>query len=450
MGFFESFLGAGIAHVVNEAQKEKERSLRWNDLFAELQSCEIAFNKYLSSIGCSDVYVADVEYVNQGNIAPEKQKIRKLRNQVEEFISLGGDGRLLTNIEFDMNDHLEKLKYLKSVGQQNRYGEFVYDDLYTVQNKIQNEQGNDNALGASIKAARKSFENFTDTLLSTYQFDIEEFMGYNYKMFKRADDILEYDTNNLTAYCRQIEWLYDAIGNRICNPVGNPSEVQLVSSALELLLDPLLNHLTIGGSKKQRYLYFMSTLIEAQCSVWKGKIFDAIAAYDRVLEFWWDELLEDNRLFCVDLIYTIFTLLALLGLSEWIDMYYEKYQDIIGEVMDFYANSSYSDSWSTPPINRYASKTIIFLSLADIDDEYYEDSGYSVLYDKGINEWGEINIPHGYHQLRIDLETECLYAYIPTLGTDEVREIPLVEDFFVKLVQQRDMTDEYLNQKYSY
>ena len=139
MGFWSSFLGAGAAHVYNEMKKEERETQKWNDLLHEMMECESAFNDYLKNVGIVDSYCADVEYVNSGNISPIKREISALRKKVDNYLSLGGLGVCVRNLE-SLDDDIEKVKYLKKIGQLERQVEFAYDDMYTVQEKIKTEQ----------------------------------------------------------------------------------------------------------------------------------------------------------------------------------------------------------------------------------------------------------------------------------------------------------------------
>lgn len=139
MGFWSSFFGHATANAYKEIKKEVKKTQKWNDLFHEISEYETSFNKYMESLGIKATYTFDVEYVNNGNILPEKRKMDTYKKKAEEYISLGGDGRILYELE-DIDKFIEKIKYLKSIDQLNRQYEFREDDKYTVQDKIKAEQ----------------------------------------------------------------------------------------------------------------------------------------------------------------------------------------------------------------------------------------------------------------------------------------------------------------------
>lgn len=139
MGFWSSFFGTSAAHAYRDAQKEKKDVQRWNDLDYELMMYAESFNEYLERVGISCGYIYDVECVNNGNILPEKRKIDNMRKKVEEYISLGGFGRLVDDIE-EIDRYLEKIKYLRSVGQINRQEEFAQYNLQEVKEIVGRKQ----------------------------------------------------------------------------------------------------------------------------------------------------------------------------------------------------------------------------------------------------------------------------------------------------------------------
>lgn len=115
-------------------KKEEKETQKWNDLFHELGEYETRFQNYLENIGCPDVYIADVEYVNNGNIAPAKREMDKLRKKCEEYISLGGQGKYLYRLE-DIDEAIETVKYLKKMGCLHRQEEFVGLGMVLVQDQ---------------------------------------------------------------------------------------------------------------------------------------------------------------------------------------------------------------------------------------------------------------------------------------------------------------------------
>lgn len=139
MGFWSSFFGHAAAHAIHEVKKEEKERQKWNDLFYELGQYETAFTKFLESVGCNVCYIADVQAVNNGNIAPEIRKMENLKKKVEEYIAIGGDARIIREVE-DIDNQIEKIKYLRSIGQLDRQYEFRNDSKYMVQEKIKAEE----------------------------------------------------------------------------------------------------------------------------------------------------------------------------------------------------------------------------------------------------------------------------------------------------------------------
>lgn len=139
MGFLRSLFGIGTIHTHDELKKNEKETQKWNALLQEMMEYESSFNDYLKSVGIIDSYCADVEYVDNGNITSVKREIENLRKKVDDYISLGGIGIGVRNLE-SLDDDINKVKYLKEIGQLNRQREFANDDSYTVQNKIEAEQ----------------------------------------------------------------------------------------------------------------------------------------------------------------------------------------------------------------------------------------------------------------------------------------------------------------------
>lgn len=139
MGFWSGFFGHAVANAYNDVKKEEKETQKWNDLFHEKLQLESEFNDFLKSIGIKDFYIADVEHVNNGSILPIKREIDYLRNKVDEYLSLGGDARILYDLD-DIDKHIDKLKYLRDIGQLDRQYEFIDATKYTIQDKIKAEQ----------------------------------------------------------------------------------------------------------------------------------------------------------------------------------------------------------------------------------------------------------------------------------------------------------------------
>ncbi len=152
MGFWSSFLGHAAVEVAKDMKQQEKETQRWNDLFHELGQYETAFNNYLSSVGIQDVYIADVEYVNCGNIMPAKREIDELKRKVEKFISLGGQGKHLYRLE-DIDDAIETVKYLKDKGYLHRQEEFLSLGLNLTQSTLEREVREDKGIKILLDAS---------------------------------------------------------------------------------------------------------------------------------------------------------------------------------------------------------------------------------------------------------------------------------------------------------
>ena len=139
MGFWDSFLGHAAANAISEIKKDERDNKKWNDLFYELSDYETEFTDFLESIGSPAIYCFDVEYVNSGNIVPEKRKIDSYRRKINQYLELGGEGRFIDELD-DLDDYIEKVKFLKAHGCLDRQAEFYNDSIYDIKKKFNNEK----------------------------------------------------------------------------------------------------------------------------------------------------------------------------------------------------------------------------------------------------------------------------------------------------------------------
>lgn len=158
MGFWSSFFGHAAANAYYEMKKDERETQKWNDLFHELGEYETRFQNYLESIGCPDVYIADVEYVNSGNIIPAKREMDKLRRKCEEYISLGGQGKYLYRLE-DIDEAIETIKYLKKMGCLHRQEEFVGLGMVLTQDQLERELREDKGIQILLKTPGNELTN---------------------------------------------------------------------------------------------------------------------------------------------------------------------------------------------------------------------------------------------------------------------------------------------------
>lgn len=125
MGFFDSFLGHTAANIIRDASRETKRH---NDLCYQLSDYEAEFDEYLKRVGCASSYIADWGCVESGNISIAIRKMDALKKKVEQYIELGGNPKYIWDLE-EIDNCIEKVKYLKSKGCLDRQQEFEYNDL---------------------------------------------------------------------------------------------------------------------------------------------------------------------------------------------------------------------------------------------------------------------------------------------------------------------------------
>lgn len=223
MGFWSSFLGHAAAEVARDMKQQERETQRWNDLFHELGQYETAFNNYLSSVGIQDVYIADVEYVNSGNIMPAKREMDAIKRKIEKFISLGGQGKHLYRLE-DIDEAIEVIKYLKDKDCLHRQHEFLSLGLLLTQSTLEREIREDrgiqilidspnNELAGSISEGDYRFVEYDDILddsevikidtAQVYDEDIIEFLQFktvSAKFSKEKICVYNYQEHNQMYY----------------------------------------------------------------------------------------------------------------------------------------------------------------------------------------------------------------------------------------------------------
>lgn len=223
MGFWSSFLGHAAAEVARDMKQQERETQRWNDLFHELGQYETAFNNYLSSVGIQDVYIADVEYVNSGNIMPAKREMDAIKRKIEKFISLGGQGKHLYRLE-DIDEAIEVIKYLKDKGCLHRQHEFLSLGLLLTQSTLEREIREDrgiqilidspnNELAGSISEGDYRFVEYDDIMddsevikidtAQVYDEDIIEFLQFktvSAKFSKEKICVYNYQEHNQMYY----------------------------------------------------------------------------------------------------------------------------------------------------------------------------------------------------------------------------------------------------------
>ncbi len=145
MGFWSSFFGAGAAHVYNEMKKEGKETQKWNDNLHMTMNYEEEFSNYLKSIGSNAVYISEVDE----SAASVRNQIDRYKRKIKEFLNLGGEGKYIYDVE-ELDEYIEVMKYLKSVGYVNRQQEFLGLDLLLVKDEIDRALREDNSSASLV------------------------------------------------------------------------------------------------------------------------------------------------------------------------------------------------------------------------------------------------------------------------------------------------------------
>lgn len=272
MGFLRSLFGIGTIHTHDEIKKNEKETQKWNDLLQEIMEYESSFNDYLKSVGIIDSYCADVEYVNNGTIAPVKREIENLRKKVDDYISLGGIGIGVRNLE-SLDDDINKVKYLKEIGQLNRQREFANDDSYTVQNKIEAEQ-------EEIEQQKNSQENTDETNLFI-----------NNKIYT-IEDIFKNNPIDIEEYEKKVNDLLLEYNDRKCADIiiYLISKFSIISFDEKISIIPEINKyilLYINGEKeneKCRWISYLFMMCYIQFSILSGEFADAKSMTRKLME----------------------------------------------------------------------------------------------------------------------------------------------------------------------
>lgn len=148
MGFWSSFFGAGAAHIYNEMKKEEKETQKWNDNLHMTMNYEEEFSNYLKSIGSNAVYISEVDE----SAVSVRNQIDRYKRKIKEFLNLGGEGKYIYDVE-ELDEYIEVMKYLKSVGYVNRQQEFLGLDLFLVKGEIDRvlREDNSSALLVNLK-----------------------------------------------------------------------------------------------------------------------------------------------------------------------------------------------------------------------------------------------------------------------------------------------------------
>lgn len=135
MGFLSNLFG--FSNPQNASTDD--RNSTWNRLFDEGHAIENDFNEFMIQHGITqDVYIFDVEFVNQGSaaVAAEKKRVDSLKEKILEFISEGGCAQYITNVD-KMDEYLEKIRYMKEKDMMGIHTQFINSPLQEIKEIVE-------------------------------------------------------------------------------------------------------------------------------------------------------------------------------------------------------------------------------------------------------------------------------------------------------------------------
>lgn len=135
MGFLSNLFG--FSNPQNASTDDKDST--WNRLFDEGHAIENDFNEFMIQHGITqDVYIFDVEFVNQGSAAvtAEKRRVDSLKGKILEFISEGGCAQYITNVD-KMDEYLEKIRYMKEKDMMGIHTQFINSPLQEIKEIVE-------------------------------------------------------------------------------------------------------------------------------------------------------------------------------------------------------------------------------------------------------------------------------------------------------------------------
>lgn len=258
-------------------------------------------------------------------------------------------------------------------------------------------------------------------------FNPQEFLGYYYSIYEELQDIVKRDAGDIRSRCLLVEVIHTAIKMRLNlfdlgddgTYILKTDDIQNMINILGEYLQPLIrNNNSRSTNKKLQYIYYMSLLIDGECSIMKGDFVNAVEKYGKVLNEW-KELDKGNELLKVDLVYSLFAIFRLFDKQELIDKYYNMYRSHIEDWKKFYSESTINKDFHENQLkklqNKYNVTEYVAFTLYDTSDDEV-----SVLYDKGIDDWGEIQI--SFSAAVIDVNSEKNYLYFDSENTWKKRK----------------------------
>lgn len=247
-------------------------------------------------------------------------------------------------------------------------------------------------------------------------FNLEEFLGYDGEEYRDLVQLLKVDAGDIRTRCKIVELVDSQI--KMHAHCHNDTELYNMAAvkALEEYVVPLIEISRGSRAAKNQYIYYVGSLICAQCAFWKGDFYTTVELYSKVLDEWKD-LYKDSNMFQAYLLDSIFSIFTILEMPEYIARYAQKYASILEEY------NKYSSDRKINADNKGNLRFVISLSLAMPNDE-----GNSILYDEAIDEWGEINIPYGRLSFEINRFGDCLETEVKNFNTNEVSTMKIITD----------------------
>ena len=243
--------------------------------------------------------------------------------------------------------------------------------------------------------------------------------------------INEKSVNPLRAVCGTVSILGEAIDSKFFTYTNTPEDL-ITQDELNLLTDLLESQLMILisnpslNSKKGRYIYYTSLMIAAELSFWRGRFAKSIAYFTTVLDEW-AEVKEESFGFTTEVLASIFSMLNIMGLNDYVDLCFNKYKSVLESELDQCRNmigSSTSnasmDGYYKEQIsrieNRNRANSFITLSLVDI-----MDWTKTQMYDTGL-EFGYADVSFGSYRLNVNKESNSLSIYTQKSEGTEKKE----------------------------
>ena len=139
------------------------------------------------------------------------------------------------------------------------------------------------------------------------------------------------DADSLRRHCRQAEYVQHSTYKRFFQDdiiLGSLSisELKEEVESLNDHLDKILSEVSLHD-EQGRYIYYISMLFAAEAAFWNGEFTKSISCFTAVLDEWADGF--ENHESITYVLGSIFSLLGLMGLNEYIDAYCSRYSNLI-------------------------------------------------------------------------------------------------------------------------